>query len=226
MNFTVVTMFDDYQVMQQCIDRAVTLERHQGRFRRALRKSLPSLHRSISLPQHDGPLHLTAFVIRYIQAVPSWLRQLETLCDAAGVDIAPAFGVIGRSFAEPPERHPDQVGLAALLDDAYLAHRALEEINEQLQPVCGMPLLPMDPMVANLVVRELLGEQFACELDNICVELGQRYADQQLGPDSLVALILCRQRFIVSPGQWPDFAAELDISLRAPVPELATDTLH
>lgn len=226
LNYIVVTMFDDYQVMQQCIDRAVTLERHQGRFRRALRNSLPNLHHSINLPQNDGPLYLTAFVIRYIQAVPRWLRQLEALCDAAGIDIAPALGVIGRSFAEPPERHPDQVGLAALLDDAYLAHRTLEEINEQLQPACGMPLLPMDPMVANLVVRELLGEEFACGLDSICVELGQRYAGQRLGPDSLVALILCRQRFLDSPGEWPDFAAELDISLRAPVPELDTDTLH
>lgn len=226
MKSKVVTMFDDYQVMQQCIDRAVTLERHKGRFRHALRQSLPNLHRSINLPQHDGPLHLTSFVIRYIQAVPKWLRQLETLCRAGGVDFSPVLELIGHTFVRPLEGHPDQAGLAALLDDAYLAHRALEEINEQLQPICGMPLLPMDPMVANLVVRELLGEQFASELDVLCVELGQRYAKQQLGPESLVALILCRQKFIQAPGEWPDFAGELGICLRAPALEPATDTLH
>lgn len=221
-----VSKTDDYQVMQQCIDRAVTLERHKGRFRRALRKSLPRLHRSIQLPQRDGPLQLTSFVIRYIQAVPVWLQQMEDLCEAAGVDFEPVRELIGRSFAEPPERHPDEVGLAALLDDAYLAHRTLEEINEQLQPACGIPLLPMDPMVANLVVRELLGEQFAGELDAVCVRLGNRYSGQRLGPDSLVALILCRQKFIDVPGEWPDFAGEMDIGLRAPALEVDLDNLH
>lgn len=226
MDIEVVSKTEDYQVMQRCIDRAVTLERHKGRFRRALRKSLPRLHRSIQLPQQDGPLQLTSFVIRYIQAVPVWLQQLEDLCEAAGVDFEPVRELIGRSFAEPPERHPDEVGLAALLDDAYLAHRILEEINEQLQPACGIPLLPMDPMVANLVVRELLGEQFAGELDAICVQLGNRYSGQQLGPDSLVALILCRQKFVDVPGEWLDFAGEMDIGLRAPALEVDLDKLH
>lgn len=221
-----VSKTEDYQLMQQCIDRAVTLERHKGGFRRAIRKSLPHLHRSIQLPQHDGPLHLTSFVIRYIQAVPQWLRQLETLCEAAGVDFEPVRELIGHSFADPPERHPDEIGLAALLDDAYLAHRTLEEINEQLQPACGIPLLPMDPMVANLVVRELLGETFANELDAICVELGSRYRDQQLGPDSIVAMILCRQKFIEAPGDWPDFAGEMEIGLRMPAMEADLDKLH
>ncbi|WP_193163477.1 hypothetical protein [Microbulbifer hainanensis] len=223
---TVVVMTDDYQVIQQCVDRAVTLERHKGRFRRAIRNSLPRLHRNIRLPQQDGPLRLTSFVIRYIQAVPKWLRQLETLCAAAGIEFTPVRELIGRYFAEPQERHPDHVGLGALLDDAYLAHRVLEEINEQLQPACGLPLLPMDPMVANLVVRELLGETFAVELDAVSVKLGSRYRGQKLGPDSLVSLILCRQRFVDTPGEWPDFAAELQIGLRAPALAMDTDTLH
>lgn len=222
----VVSKAEDYRVMQQCIDRAVTLERHKGRFRRAVRRSLPRLHRSIRLPQHDGPLHLTSFVIRYIQAVPGWLQQLEHLCDAAGVDFRPVRELIGASFALPPERHPAEIGIAALLDDAYLAHRTLEEINEQLQPACGIPLLPMDPMVANLVVRELLGETFAGELDTVCIHLGDRYRDQQLGPDSLVAMIVCRQKFIQTPGDWPDFAGEMDIGLRVPVLEPELDKLH
>jgi len=219
-------MYDDYKIIQQCIDRAVILERYKGRFRRAIRQALPRLHRSIDLPQRDLPRHLTCFVIRYIQAVPEWLRQLEALCEAAGMDFAPVRHAIARSFAEPPERHPDQVDLAALLDNAYLAHRALEEINDQLQPACGMPLLPMDPMVANLVVRELLGERFASELDEVSVALGCRFRGQRLAPDSLVAMILCKQRFVKTPGAWPDFAAELDIALRPPVAEHDSNTLH
>ncbi|SEA18724.1 hypothetical protein [Microbulbifer marinus] len=219
-------MSDDYLLMQQCIDRAVTLERHRGHFRRAARRVLPRLHRSIDLPQQDGAHYLTCFVIRYIQCVPEWMWQVEQLCGVAGLDFSPVREVIGHSFATPPERHPDQVGLAALLDDAYLAHRALEEVNDQLQPACGMPLLPMDPMVANMVVRELLGEQFARELDDVCLRLGRHFDRLRLAPDSLVAMILCRQRLNETPGAWPDFARELNISLQPPVAEFATSTLH
>ncbi len=212
--------------MQQCIARAVTLEHHKRDFQSALKRTLPRLHRSISLPPQDGPQRLICFVIRYIQAVPEWLWQVEQLCQVAGLDFTPVRAVIGHSFATPPERHPDHVGLAALLDDAYLAHRALEEINEQLQPACRMPLLPMDPMVANMVVRDLLGEQLASELDEICIDLGRPFRVQRLAPDSLVAMILCRQRFNDTPGTWPDFAGELEIGLRPLVAELDTYTLH
>lgn len=219
-------MCNDYQIMRRCIDRAVILERHKGLFCRALRRSLPGLHRNIRLPQRDGPQHLTCFAIRYIQAVPAWLEQLDALCEAAGLDLSPVRELIRDAFAEPPERHPDHVGLGALLDEAYLAHRTLEEVNEQLQPACGTPLLPMDPMVANLVVRELLGEAFACELDAISARIGRRYRGLQLSPDSVVALILCKQRFIETPGKWPDFAGQLDIALRSQLGAPQVDTSH
>ncbi|SHF33762.1 hypothetical protein SAMN04487965_1973 [Microbulbifer donghaiensis] len=219
-------MSDDYLLMQRCIDRAITLERHQGRFHRAVKRALPRLHRSIDLPPQDRARHLTCFVIRYIECVPEWLWQVEQLCSVAGLDFTPVRKVIGHSFAAPPERHPDQVGLAALLDDAYLAHRALEEINEHLQPACGMPLLPMDPIIANTVVRELLGERFAGEIDSICCGLGGRFRGLRLAPDSLVAMILCRQRFNETPGAWPDFARTLNIQLRPPIAELVSSTLH
>ncbi|WP_308364540.1 MULTISPECIES: hypothetical protein [unclassified Microbulbifer] len=219
-------MYDDYQIMRRCIDRAVTLERHSGRFCRALRRSLPGLHHSIRLPRGDGPKHLTGFAIRYVQAVPDWLERLEILCGAAGLDLAPVRELIRCAFAQPPERHPEHTGLGALLDEAYLAHRTLEEINDQLQPACGTPLLPMDPMAANLVVRELLGEEFAAELDAISVEIGRRFSGLQLSPDSLVALVLRKHRFIETPGVWPDFAGRLDIALRVPLATPQVDTSH
>lgn len=219
-------MIDDYQTMRRCIDRAVTLEQHKGLFRRALRHSLDQLHPSIQLPARDAPLHLTCFTIRYVQAAPVWLERMEALCNAAGLELTPVRELLGRCFAEPPERHPDHVGLAAILDEAYLVHRVLEEINEQLQPLCGTPLLPMNPMVANLVVGELLGEGYAGELDRISAALARRFEGLSLSPQSLVALVLHKQRYDDPPGQWPDFAETLDIVLRPLVPEREADTIH
>ncbi|AMX01211.1 hypothetical protein [Microbulbifer thermotolerans] len=219
-------MCDDYKIIEDSIERAVTLERHQGRFLRSLQRSLPRLHRAIQVSQRDIAQQLTQFAIRYIQVVPEWLRQLETLCEVGGMPFNPVRETIVHGFAEPPERHPEQVGVAALLDDAYLAHRTFEEINDHLQPVCGMPLLPMDSMVANLVVRELLGEIYAVDLDQICMALGHQFRKQRLAPESLVAMILARQRLIETPGTWPDLAAEMGIALRLPLGERQIHTLH
>ena len=221
-----VTMHTNYALMRKNIARAVTTERQQGRFLTAIRDSLPELHHNILLPQQDGPSYLTCFVIRYIEVVPAWLQQLEDLCDSGGVDFSPVREIIAGSFAESGAAYAERAGLLALLSDAYLAHRVLEEVNDYLQPACGMPLLPMDTMVANLVVREILGEQFACELDALCARMGQHYGDQHLSTESLVALILCKQRINETPGNWPDFANELNVHLKTPVLEPEVENIH
>ena len=221
-----VTLSTHYDLMRRNIAHAVTTERQQGRFLSAIRDSLPKLHQSILLPQHDGPSHLTCFVIRYIEVVPNWLQQLENLCAIGGVDFSPVHEIIAGSFAESGAACAERTGLLALLSDAYLAHRVLEEVNDYLQPACGMPLLPMDTMVANLVVREILGEQFACELDAFCKRIGRHYRDQHLSTENLVSLILCKQRINETPGNWPDFASELNIRLQITLLEPQTENIH
>ncbi|QKX16632.1 hypothetical protein [Microbulbifer sp. YPW1] len=219
-------MCDHYQLIQQCIDRAVAAEQSRGRFRRALHDTLPNLHRSIHLPQRDAPLHITCFVIRYIQAIPSWMQRLDEMCNAGGLDFHPLRELILHSFSQVPERQPYEHGLGSILDEAYLAHRAMEEINDMLHPLCGTPLLPMDPMVANLVVRELLGEKLACQLDDLANILLQRFEPAELDPERLVSMILYKQRYDDAPGEWPDFASQLQIELRTPSLSRQIDLSH
>ncbi|WP_051687250.1 hypothetical protein [Microbulbifer sp. HZ11] len=219
-------MSDHYHLIQLCIERAVAAEQARSRFRRSLHDTLPNLHRSIHLPQRDAPLHITCFVIRYIQVIPSWLARLEQLCDAGGLDFRPVRDLILHSFGEIPERQPQEHGLGSILDEAYLTHRIMEEINDTLQPVCGTPLLPMDPMVANLVVRELLGEALACQLDDLAEVLLQRFEPAELDPARLVSMILYKQRFEDVPGEWPDFANHMQIELRAPTLNRQIDLSH
>ncbi|MCQ3829916.1 hypothetical protein [Microbulbifer elongatus] len=219
-------MSDHYHLIQQCIERAVAAEQARSRFRRSLHDTLPNLHRSIHLPQRDAPLHITCFVIRYIQVIPSWLARLEHLCDAGGLDFHPVRDLILHSFSEIPERQPQEHGLGSILDEAYLTHRIMEEINDTLQPVCGTPLLPMDPMVANLVVRELLGETLACQLDDLAEVLLQRFEPAELDPARLVSMILYKQRFEDVPGEWPDFAHHMQIELRTPTLNRQIDLSH
>lgn len=219
-------MSDHYQLIQRCIDRAVAAEQARGRFRHSLHSALPNLHRSIQLPQRDAPLHITCFVIRYLQVIPGWLQRMDQLCQAGGLDFYPVRELIVHSFREIPERQPYEHGLGSILDEAYLAHRTMEEINDQLQPLCGTPLLPMDPMVANLIVRELLGEALGYQLDDLASVLLQRFEPVELDPARLVSMILYKQRYDDAPGKWPDFAHHMQIALRTPILAQALDLSH
>ena len=64
-----------------------------------------------------------------------------------------------------PSLPSDHQGLLALLDEAYLAHRLLEEVNDRYLAHGGGQLVPLDTTRASLIVHHLLGEPFANELD-------------------------------------------------------------
>lgn len=219
-------MPDRYQLIQQCIDRAVTAERARSQFHRSLNRTLANLHHSIHLPQQDAPSHITCFVIRYIQVIPAWLLQLDQLCEAGGLNFRPVRELILKNFREMPARPAQAQGLDTILGEAYLAHRTMEDINDVLHPACGTPLLPMDTMVANLVVRELLGETLACQLDDLSALLMRHFEPQELNAAKQVSMILCKQRYDDTPGEWPDFANQLQIELRTPALTRQFDLSH
>jgi hypothetical protein len=58
-------------------------------------------------------------------------------------------------------------GLEALLDEAFLVHRLLEEVNDYHIRSLGHPLLPLDMTEANIIVYHLLGEQLGSRLESL-----------------------------------------------------------
>lgn len=143
----------------------------------------PRLHKAINLPQENSAAALLQFVERYIEHAPDFLAVLATAMERNGVlacgtvflEIATDF------FLQPPEVVHHDGGLRALIDEAYLAHRLIEEINDRLLILCGVPLAPMDMTMANIIVHQLLGEEFANQLD-----LAVHYAVEALfQPDQL-----------------------------------------
>ena len=133
-----------------------------------LQDKIGELHRSIKLPKEHGDEALVLFVTRYIEHVPEFLNALTELAKSAGiykfvkrfVDIATAY------FEQPPELVKlNHEGLHALIDEAYLAHRLVEEVNDRIMLNCGIPLAPMDMTLSNIIVHDILGDEFANELD-------------------------------------------------------------
>lgn len=157
----------DTDVIRETIAIAKRLEAQNHALELYLEGMLPRLHRAVQLPQQAPGKALLQFVVRYIEQVPELLDTLAALMHEATIyqsgrvftDIAANF------FLQPPELVREHSGLHALVDKAYLAHRMVEEVNDRLMLLYEVPLAPIDMTLANVIVHELLGEDFANQLD-------------------------------------------------------------
>lgn len=141
-------------------------EEKEAGLRHWLEQRLPALHPAIT-PAADAGETLLAFVEAYISQVPDILEAAQAVADAANIrgQLLPVLKVAEAFFLQPPDLPADHQGLLALLDEAYLAHRLLEEVNDRYLVHGGEPLIPVDNTRANLIVHQLLGEPFANRLD-------------------------------------------------------------
>ena len=157
------------QTIRQTIRSTKAETVHKQALLELVSSQLRSLHNAIHLPATNPAGALVDFVIRYIEHVPNFIDAIGGMTKAAGVyeyssiflDIAEEF------FITPPPIIRYHKGLNALMAEAYLAHRLIEEVNDRILSRCGIPLAPMDMTRSNLIVHELLGEPFANELDFI-----------------------------------------------------------
>lgn len=124
------------------------------------------LHEAIKLPIPATDL-LADFVVRYVEQVPDFIEAIADISMRAGIysQVAPLLDIACNYFLSPPDLIRGQGQLELLLEEAYLAHRLLEEVNDRFIGFCGVPLAPMDMTRANIIAHELIGEPFANELD-------------------------------------------------------------
>jgi hypothetical protein len=132
-----------------------------------LATQLERLHPSIRLPDTDTLGVLTRFVSAYIEQVPDVLEAANQVAREAGIEaqIKPVLKVAEQFFLQPPALISGHDGLDGLLDEAYLAHRLVEEVNDRYITHLGQPLIPLNTTVANLIAHQLIGEPFANQLD-------------------------------------------------------------
>lgn len=125
------------------------------------------LHDAIKLPHSQSATFLADFVVRYVEQVPNFIEAIADIAQEAGIfpRVKPLLMIACDYFLSPPDLVHGHSQLESLLDEAYLAHRLLEEINDRFISYCGIPLAPMDMTRANIIVHELIGEPFANELD-------------------------------------------------------------
>ena len=149
------------------IQRAHQHEASTGQLASQMQAHLGQLHPSIRLPNKDTHGVLQRFVSAHIEQVPELLQAAHEVSLEAGIEaqIKPVLKVAEQFFLQPPALMAGHEGLEGLLDEAYLAHRLVEEVNDRYIAHLGAPLIPLDTTVANLIVHQLIGEAFANQLD-------------------------------------------------------------
>ena len=126
-----------------------------------------NINLAIKLPASSPEQFLLEFVVAYIEHVPQFLEAARAITQQANIAefTEPYFQVAEDFFLKPPEIVAGHVGLDELMDEAYLAHRLMEEVNDRFRVKTGIPLVPMDMTMSNLIIHSLIGEPFANELD-------------------------------------------------------------
>ena len=155
--------------IRESIAEALLLEEKMGLFRKQLLRHLPQLKTKLILPEEDAISALMEFTTAYIESVPgsiSLVRAVSKQLDFYRY-VAPFLHMAEDFFIQPPEDISTAHGLEGLLDEAFLAHRLLEEVNDYHIENLGHPLLPVDMTEANIVVHHLLGDTLANRLESL-----------------------------------------------------------
>ncbi|WP_163836196.1 hypothetical protein [Spartinivicinus ruber] len=176
------------------------------------------LHRTIKLPEAEGDQALFNFVLQYIEAVPGFIEH--ALNTAAKLDLLKSIEPIVKQamvfFRHPPKQvrtkhHFNHLGnLYKLMDQAYLAHRLLEELNDAFMLQTGMPILPMDTTKANLIIYGMIGDNHGCELEDIVQESASQFDLYQLAANTTIDT----QQVSLLEQNWPCFSTQLGICLQ------------
>lgn len=232
---------EDIDKIRKIIDAAIAHETRHGIFRKVLQQSFERLHGAIALLGSGGqpsgsPEALMDFVVSYIRHVPDFIQAVHKIGQNNNIEsiTTPFLRIAEEFFLSPPELVDGHAGLDALLDEAYLAHRIIEEVNDHIQARFGIPLAPMDMTKANLIVHSLIGEPFANDLDHAV----QYSVEMLLMRGSVLERYLVSdafQRFVgehqrngwqLELGQYPCLGGDLSVDLHFLDPRGQAKGLH
>lgn len=154
--------------IRDTIQLAILHEQQSGNLASLMnRYATSNVHMTVKLPVSDTTTCLVDFVTAYIEHVPFCIDTVRSKATHAGVDsfTEPFLNLAVDFFLKPKNAIQDRAGLNDLMDEAYLAHRLIEEMNDLLLVKASISLIPVDMSISNLIVHSLIGEPFANELD-------------------------------------------------------------
>lgn len=167
--------------IRETIHAALRNEDETHQLRSRIEQQLPLLQEKLVLPEQDPVSTLMGFSIGYVKSVPSCLRLVTAVSKRMGFFsyAAPFLHLAEDYFLQPPDELPQDGGLEALLDEAFLALRLLEEISDHHMRQLQRPLLPLDMTEANAIVHHLLGDEFATRMEHLVQFTAARFLHRE-----------------------------------------------
>lgn len=109
------------------------------------------------------------FVCGYIELVPYMMKVAWTAASAVGLEgpMSKILDAVTSYWAEAQDIIPDKLGVIGLLDDAYCSLTSLQLVSDHYQLQAGKYLFPDDLTGANQVMRRIIGEPYASDLDRL-----------------------------------------------------------
>lgn len=109
------------------------------------------------------------FIYGYIEQVPYLLTVAWTSAKNVGLEleIRSILAMVESYWIEDNDVIPDSLGIIGLLDDAYCSLLSMQTISDYYQLQTGKYLFPDDLTAANQIMRKIIDEPYATELDNI-----------------------------------------------------------
>lgn len=112
----------------------------------------------------------------FVESAPTIVEATVAAAEDAGVveDVRPIFETALSYTREEIDFIPDRLGLAGLLDDAYLIYGLMQEISERHRIMTGKGLLPSTTFSEMQQVKRLIGDPTATRLDVAIVAFSRR----------------------------------------------------
>jgi hypothetical protein len=167
--------------IRSIIAQAIALEQRTHALRNRLSANIDELRKRLELPEEAPAEALIDFITRYIESVPGSIALVTAVSKQLGFHeyAAPFLHIAEDYFLQPPEDLPETGGLALLLDEAFLAHRLLEEVNDHHFRHVQRPLLPVDMTEANIIAHHLLGDTLANRLEQLVQFTANRLLEKE-----------------------------------------------
>ena len=167
----------DTEGLRASVGEAIAHEQKTGTLARlvmtALSKRYPSEGEDALLQRTEG---VVGAIRRYVESMPEVVETAIAAADKAGVrdSIEPVFATAISYVNEELDFIPDSMGLAGLVDDAYLVHNLMEEMSQRHRALTGQDLVPAGSFEESQRVRRLIGEPTATRLDVAVVAFARR----------------------------------------------------
>ncbi len=155
--------------IRQVIRDARARDAREPTLRQHLAGHITELEARLVLPAEDPLGALETFSQRYIDYVPDFLdllREQAASRDTCG-QVDALLNMAEDFFLAPPDAIGETAGMLALMDEAFLAQRLIEEVNDRFIRSHGSPLVHVDMTRANIIAHHLVGEPLASRLETL-----------------------------------------------------------